>query len=219
MKSCDVALIQEPWTYKGAIRGLKEVDGELTYSRSTQNPRTCILINKGFQILPLTHHCSRDLTAVKIKTSSGRGPREIILRSAYLPYNDVEHPPPEELDRLVMGCRAEGTHLIIACDANSHHTSWGSTNINNRVESLFNFIMANGLDVMNRDNKPTFVTSNRQEVIDITIATLHTGSFIKDWHVTEEVSCSDHRYIRFTVMGNDNSVITYRNPRRTDWES
>jgi hypothetical protein len=169
----------EPWTYKGAIRGLKEVGGELTYSRSTQNPRTCILIKKGFQILPLTHLCSRDLTAVKIKTSSGRGLREIILGSGYHPHNDVELPPPEELDRLVMGCRAEGTHLIIGCDANSHHTSWGIMNINNRGESLFNYTTANGLDIMNRDNRPTFVTSNRQEDIDITIATLHTGNFIR----------------------------------------
>ena len=71
---------------------------------------------------------------------------------------------------------------------------------------------------MNRGNKPTFVTSTRQEVIDIKIATLHVGNYIKDWHATEEVSCSDHRYIRFTVMGIDHSVITYRNPHRTDWE-
>jgi hypothetical protein len=106
---------------------------------------TCILVKKGFQILPL-HHCSRDLMAVKIKTSSGGGPREIILGSAYLPYEDVEPPPPRELEMLVTGCRAEGTHLIISCDANSHHTSWGSTNTNNRGESIFNYIMANGLD-------------------------------------------------------------------------
>jgi len=92
MKNCDVALIQEPWTYKGAIRGLKEVSGELIYIRSTQNPRTCILIKKGFKILPLMHHCSRDLTAVKITASSGGRPREIILGSAYLPYDDVVPP-------------------------------------------------------------------------------------------------------------------------------
>ena len=138
--------------------------------------------------MPLMHHCSRDLTAVKIKTSGGGGPREIILRSAYLPY-DVEPPPPGELERLVTGCRADGTHLIISCDANSHHTSWGSTNINNRGESLFNYIMANGLDIMNIGNKPTFVTSNRQEVTDITIATVYVGNCTKDWHVTEEVCC------------------------------
>jgi hypothetical protein len=62
MKNCDVALVQEPWTYKGVIKGLKEVGGELIYSRSTQHPRTCILVKKGFRILPLMH-----LTAVKIK--------------------------------------------------------------------------------------------------------------------------------------------------------
>ena len=219
MRNCDVALVQEPWTYKGEIKGLKEVGGELIYSRSIQHPRTCVLVKKGFRILPMMHQCSRDLTAVKIKTSNGGGPREIILGSAYLPYDDVEPPPPVELERLVIGCRADGRHLIIGCDANAHHTSWGSSNINHRGESLFNYIMANGLDIMNRSNRPTFVTSNRQEVIDITIATLYAGNFIKDCYVTEEDSCSDHRFIRFTVTGIDRSVEVYRNPRRTDWES
>jgi hypothetical protein len=76
----------------GEIKGVKEV--ELIYSRSIQNPMTCILVKKDFQILPLMHYCSRDLTAVKIKTSCGGRPREIILRSAYVPYDDAEPPPP-----------------------------------------------------------------------------------------------------------------------------
>ena len=79
--------------------------------------------------------------------------------------------------------------------------------------------MANGLDIMNRSNRPTFFTSNRQEVIDITIAILYTGNFIKDWHVSEDVSCSHHRYIRFSVMGINHSVEIFHNPCRTDWES
>ena len=33
------------------------------------------------------------------------------------------------------------------------------------------------------------------------------------------VSHSDHRYIRFTVMGIDHTVATFRNPRRTDWDA
>jgi hypothetical protein len=72
---------------------------------------------------------------------------------------------------------------------------------------------------MSKGNKPTFVTSNRQEVIYITIATFYAGNFIKDWHVTEEVSCSDHRYNQFAVTGIDRLDEFYRNPRRTDWES
>jgi hypothetical protein len=55
------------------------------------------------------------------------------------------------LERLVAGCRAGGAHLIIGCDAN--HTSWGSLDINKRGESLFNYIMANGLDIMNKGNR------------------------------------------------------------------
>jgi hypothetical protein len=53
--------------------------------------------------------------------------------------------------------------------------------------------MANGLDIMYSGNSPTFVTFNRQEVIDIKIATLYAGNLVKDWHVSEEVSSSGHR--------------------------
>jgi hypothetical protein len=78
---------------------------------------------------------------------------------------------------LVAGCRARGAHLIVGCDANAHHISWGSSDINKRGESLFNYIMAN----MNKGNRPTFVTSNSQEVIDITLATFFAGNFVKNW--------------------------------------
>ena len=51
---------------------------------------------------------------MKTKTSNGGGLREIILGSAYLPYDDVEPPHPGELVRLVIRCMTEGTHLITA---------------------------------------------------------------------------------------------------------
>jgi hypothetical protein len=116
-----VALIEEPWTYKGEIKGLKEVGGEVIYSRSIQHPRTRILVKKDFRILLLMHHCSGHLMAMKIKMSCSWGPREIILGSTYLPYDAVEPPRPGDLESLVMRCRAERTHLIIGCDANAHH--------------------------------------------------------------------------------------------------
>jgi hypothetical protein len=157
--------------------------------------------------------------AVKITASNNGGPREIVLGSAYLPFDDAESPPTPGVEKLVMGCRDEGTHLIIGCDANSHHSSWGSMNTNNRGESLFNYILANGLDIMNQGNRPTFVTLTRQEVINITIVTIYAGNFVRDWNVNGEVSCSGHRYIQFTITGTDRSPEAYRNPCRTDWES
>jgi hypothetical protein len=41
---------------------------------------------------------------------------------------------------------------------------------------------------------------------------------IKKLPVTKELSCSDHRYIRFTVTGIDRLVAVYRNPHCTDWQ-
>jgi hypothetical protein len=66
-----------------------------------------------------------------------------------------------ELERLVMGCKAGVTHVTIGCDADVHHTLWGSANINNRGDSMSNYIMDNGLHIMNRVNRPSFVTSKR----------------------------------------------------------
>ena len=47
MRSCGAALIQEPRIYQGEIKGLKVAGGELIYNRSTQLPRTCILVKKA----------------------------------------------------------------------------------------------------------------------------------------------------------------------------
>jgi hypothetical protein len=41
-----IALIQEPWVVKGKIMGLGETGGKLIYCKSTQTPRTCILLRK-----------------------------------------------------------------------------------------------------------------------------------------------------------------------------
>jgi hypothetical protein len=105
-----------------------------------------------------------------------------------------------------MECRTGGTHLITGFDANTHHTSWRSSDKNNGGVPLFNYVMANGLDIIKRGNRRTFVTIKRQTVIDNTIAMLYAGNFVKDWHVTHEINSSDHRYIRFNIMGVDRIV-------------
>lgn len=219
MRRFDVALIQEPWVYKGKIRGLSGIGGELIYSRSADVPRTCIIVKRNIKTLPLINHCSRDLTTVKMKIIDGGGVKQIVFGSAYLPYDDPEQPPSRELEQLVRDCRKNGLQLIIGCDANAHHLTWGSTNTNARGESVLQFIMQHNLDILNVGNKPTFVTSRRKEVIDITVATTNVARTVKNWHVSDEVSFSDHRHICFEMTGNELIKETYRNPRKTNWEA
>ncbi|XP_044745139.1 uncharacterized protein LOC123307003 [Coccinella septempunctata] len=68
------------------------------------------------------------------------GTKELVICSAYFP-GDTTFPPPNEVRKLVAFCRGKNLQLLVACDANSHHTTWGSTDINERdLERLANSI-------------------------------------------------------------------------------
>ncbi|KAL7741810.1 hypothetical protein ACLKA6_012036 [Drosophila palustris] len=59
-------------------------------------------------------------------------PAPIRLLSSYMAY-DQEGPIPEDIARsLVSDCASNKIGLIIGCDANAHHTQWGSSNVNTR---------------------------------------------------------------------------------------
>jgi hypothetical protein len=116
-------------------------------------------------------------------------------------------------------CYNKKKQLIIGCDANAHHTLWGSTGVNPREESLIEYLVSSNLYILNRVNEPTFVVSNRKEVIDLTPGTNEIANLVSNWHVSDETSLSDHRYICFELGNISINQVTYRNPRRTNWES
>lgn len=80
-----------------------------------------------------------------------------------------------------------------------------------------NFIVRNKLEVANRGNEPTFVTTTCREAIDITIVTTTISTVVVGWHVSQEQSLSDHRYIRFDIKALGKKVGTYRDPRACNW--
>ncbi|GJQ79071.1 hypothetical protein Trydic_g5327 [Trypoxylus dichotomus] len=94
-----------------------------------------------------------------------------------------------------------------------------STGTNKRGESLINHFVTNGLVTLNRGNKPTFVTVSRAEVIDVTVCRPRFARWVKQWHVSDEPSLSDHRYIRFDIELPQVSKMSYRNPRNCNWDA
>lgn len=212
----DLALIQEPWLHRGRIAGLADARGKVIYSNSVKNPRTCIVVKKGCQCLPLMEFCSRDLTTVETNWSQGDA-RGLVFSSAYFPYDSREPPPPLELRLLVEKSQGTGRRLIIGCDANAHHQiGWGSSNTNPRGENLMEYLTANNLQIINVGNTPTFENRMRSEVIDITITTANISDCVRGWNVLEQASLSDHKYIQFKLEVS-NEQNNYRNPRKTDW--
>lgn len=80
-------------------------------------------------------------------------------------------------------------------------------------------LSSNDVNVCNKGNEPTFVTVARQEVLDLTLCSSAFADKIKDWHVSNEASLSDHRQIVFRIEANQLKRETYRNPSDTDWEA
>jgi hypothetical protein len=162
----DIALIQEPWVYKGQVRGLTN-SGERFM---LLHPRSCIYIRNHINALPLLEFYSRDATTV-ITYTYGGGNRELVVTSAYLPYDSDEPPTSKEMRDIIEYCYSRKKQLIIDCDANARHTLWGNTGVSTRGESLMEYLVSSKLNILNHGNEPTFVVSNAREVIDLTLGT------------------------------------------------
>jgi hypothetical protein len=108
-------------------------------------------------------------------------------------------------------CEKEKIQLLVGCDSNAHHTAWGSTNCNGRGVALIEFLNSTMLEILNKGNEPTFCTSVRREVIDITLGSYGLVDSITDWEVSLEPSLLDHRHILFTLRGSA-PILLIRNP-------
>ncbi|XP_065368833.1 uncharacterized protein LOC135961263 [Calliphora vicina] len=69
-----------------------------------------------------------DITVVNRET---RAERTLTFSSVYMPY-EVADPPGNEVLELTVYAERRGVILVIGCDANDHHSQWGSADINKR---------------------------------------------------------------------------------------
>lgn len=208
-----MCLLQEPWTGgDGRVRGLSGFKGKIYACEPSNKPRACILTSDvEAELLP--QFLNRDLVAVKMKI----GGVESVVAFAYFP-----HPvpsPPVEVIELVEYCKEGNMQILIECDANSHHVSWGSNDTNQRGEELLNYLCEADMCIFNRGSKPTFRNAIRSEVLDLTIGCRKMERLVSCWEVSDEVSLSDHMHISYSVEANiaPNGTAYIHNPRRTDW--
>lgn len=219
----DIALIQEPFTVKNRVRNLQ--GGIILYnSKLEERPRSCIWMStklfKESNCIQLLENSDRDQTAVrmKLKMADG-GKKELVMCSIYFPgipesmkiINDC-------FSKLVARCKTENLELIVGCDANAHHSLWGSKKICKRGEELLDYITSNNLQILNVGNEPTFVSGERMDVIDLTISTLQISRRIENWRVEKGDSFSDHKAIGLEIRTAKLKPVKFRNKKKTDWE-
>ena len=96
--------------------------------------------------------------AVRVKDVYREGDIYVFV-SAYMA--NEEPAPPNLLKELLVFTEKEKTPTIIGADANTHHTVWGSSNVNARGEELLAYCASANLNFCNEGNKPTFRTKRR----------------------------------------------------------
>jgi hypothetical protein len=87
-------------------------------------------------------------------------------------------------------CYSRKKQLIIGCNANAHHTLWGSIGTNPRGDSLMEFLVNSNLNILSHGNEPTFVVCNWKEVTDLTLGRNKIVNLVSTWHVCDELSLS-----------------------------
>ena len=155
---------------------------------------------------------NEDVVAVRVPSVRREG-NSFIFASTYK--SQEEPAPPEVLKELVAFSNKDKIPLVIGTDANAHHTVWGSTYVNPRGLELFMYCASANLYFCNVGNKPTFKTKIREEELDLTLTNRNAWNCIKDRHVSDVPSFSDHVYIRFTVQSSTKRTKMIRNVRRS----
>ncbi|XP_033229049.1 uncharacterized protein LOC117180668 [Belonocnema kinseyi] len=213
-----LALIQEPWLYWERISGLSGC-GSIYKGPLVKAPRACIAV-KGMDVILVLKFCSRDLTVIKVRLRVESGERlGVAFASAYFPDDADGSPPAREVEILIQYCQKSKILLLLGCDASSHHSVWGITNINDRGRDLIEYLAVTDMEILNRGDTPICQVKNRSEVFDLTLCSERLRSRVVDWRVSNEESLSDHKYIPFQLNLGKPVVSKVKNPRNTLWDS
>jgi hypothetical protein len=63
--------------------------------------------------------------------------------------------------------------------------------------SFVEYLMSCNLNILSQGNEPTFVVLSKQGVTYLTLGTNKIENLVSNWHVSNELSLSDHHYLCF----------------------
>ena len=87
VKSKLIILVQEPYIVNNEICGFDSQICNVFYSPKGEKPRTCIVATKNVSLTLLPQLCNGDTTSVILNTGKQGMNEELILSSAYFPFD------------------------------------------------------------------------------------------------------------------------------------
>jgi len=204
--SVDVLCIQEPYSSEGMIRGFSGLKAR-AIQPNTGAPMVAIIVNNpDIDVLQLDGKGSRHVIAVQILA----GCREFYLISAYFQFSHEDRLPTLPVDPYLASLESYiaeikrnnvNNQMIIAADVNALSTSWHSCATDERGDTIEEFIEANNLMVLNQPSRhTTYASPSGTSNNDVTLATPGIAGYIYDWHISPDMTISDHNAILFRLL-------------------
>ena len=178
-------------------QNLSKMPGYQVFQDTTSRSRSCIGVPEELSFVHLENYSSADTSSGLLRTEGD----DIMVISAYM---DSKHQKvDDQLIRSIEYAKEERLKCLICCDSNAWSTVWGSTRSNNRESLILDMLIEYDLTIANIGTSPTFVRTNVESIIDLTIVSngLDTddGLNIVDWKVEDADLHSDHRLITFRI--------------------
>ena len=215
-KSQIVVLATEPHTTYNKItnvhRGAKSIF-DRSLKVTDRAPRAGIIASKDVQITAMESWCRRDCAVALVKVAG----QQTLVASIYLDINEPVRP--EWIDKLLDMAADKHMPVLLGIDSNAHSVLYGPDN-NARGDGLEDFILQQGLEVLNNGMTPTFEVKRGQNhiatYIDVTLARGLTKP-VTGWTVDRTYNASDHNTIRFQIETDPPPKQKIRPWSKADW--
>lgn len=224
----DVALLQEPYAFRGRVAGLPL--GTRVFSTGDNYIGSAVVVvNEGIEALLINELSGPCWTCVRLDT----GTDSITVLSIYCRPNEGIQEYLEAIDRVLLAFR--GSKVIVGADANATSQLWHSKGrprqeTEDRGREVEQFILARDLIVLNRFSEDfSFSGGNGESDIDVTIVNGPAWAGSEwGWCLGKNLSISDHSAIVIEMStvnrhcGRDRVVLDYGDRARwstnnADW--
>ena len=206
------ALLQEPAISKGGkIASLPR--GVQVFA--ARHPRAAILATPGMDVWALPSLTTPDVAVCLWKTGHPDFPT-IAMISVYSDQT-LKTSISMELQKITDYCASQEVPYVIGSDTNSHSVLWGCRYTDTRGEEYEDFIARLDLCVLNQGSLPTFQTSNRQSIINVSLVHSDLYDLAFGWEVSPSDFLSDHKCLQFEINLTQMPIATVKNWQRTDW--
>lgn len=217
-KNLDILCIQEPYVFKGKVRGYTSSGLRVTQPDSDIPWVAIVSAEDKIQIFRLAVGKSDHVMCVQVKSEC----EEMYIINAYCQFSLPIVPILETIETIIQ--KIGNIKVLITMDSNAKSHMWFSKETDERGKIVEEFLLRNDLYILNEpNNAPTYLTTKGDSNIDLSLISGKLLNSIKGWRVHKECTTSDHNLITFEYdsLSKEQRVFYKQdryNIKRADWD-